>query len=119
SRRVIAIHGRPPSTTTCARSRGACSSSGPAAIWPAPGSRCTAYDRGRLLAAGSATAARRAGRRQALCRSRNCVRRRRGGSGPDPVRELLFNHPKLLAVELLTTPSTAAVLAVRLGVTGA
>lgn len=41
------------------------------------------------------------------------------GEGPDPVRELLFNNPKLLAVELLTTPSTAAVVAVRLGVTGA
>jgi predicted O-methyltransferase YrrM len=34
--------------------------------------------------------------------------------GPDPVRELLFNHPDLMAVELLTTPQTAAVLAVRL-----
>ena len=34
--------------------------------------------------------------------------------GPDPVRELLFNHPELVAVELLTTPQTAAVLAVRL-----
>jgi predicted O-methyltransferase YrrM len=33
---------------------------------------------------------------------------------PDPVRELLFNHPDLMAVELLTTPQTAAVLAVRL-----
>jgi predicted O-methyltransferase YrrM len=39
--------------------------------------------------------------------------------GPDAVRELLFNNPKLLAVEILTTPETAAVLAVRLGVTGA
>jgi predicted O-methyltransferase YrrM len=35
-------------------------------------------------------------------------------TGPDPVRELLFNHPELVAVELLTTPQTAAVLAVRL-----
>jgi predicted O-methyltransferase YrrM len=34
--------------------------------------------------------------------------------GPDPVRDLLFNHPDLVAVELLTTPQTAAVLAVRL-----
>jgi predicted O-methyltransferase YrrM len=34
--------------------------------------------------------------------------------GPDPVRELLFNHPDFVAVELLTTPQTAAVLAVRL-----
>jgi predicted O-methyltransferase YrrM len=33
---------------------------------------------------------------------------------PDPVRELLFNRPDLMAVELLTTPQTAAVLAVRL-----
>ena len=34
--------------------------------------------------------------------------------GPDPVRELLFNHPNLVAVEVLTTPQTAAFLAVRL-----
>ena len=40
-------------------------------------------------------------------------------TGPDPVHELLFDNPKLLAVELLTTPTTVAVLAVRLGVTGA
>jgi predicted O-methyltransferase YrrM len=33
--------------------------------------------------------------------------------GPDPVRELLFRHPHLVAVEILTTPRTAAVLAVR------
>ena len=39
--------------------------------------------------------------------------------GTDPVRELLLDNPKLLAVELLTTPGTAMVLAVRLGVTGA
>jgi predicted O-methyltransferase YrrM len=31
----------------------------------------------------------------------------------DPVRELLFRDPRLLAVEVLTTPTTAAVLAVR------
>jgi predicted O-methyltransferase YrrM len=37
--------------------------------------------------------------------------------GSDPVRELLFNHPELVAVELLTTPQTAAVLAVRLEAT--
>ena len=37
--------------------------------------------------------------------------------GPDPVRELLFNHPDLVAVEVLTTPQTAAVLAVRLATT--
>jgi predicted O-methyltransferase YrrM len=33
--------------------------------------------------------------------------------GPDPVRELLFGHPQLVAVEILTTPSTAAVVAAR------
>jgi predicted O-methyltransferase YrrM len=33
--------------------------------------------------------------------------------GTDPVRELLFNHPHLVAVEILTTPQTAAVLAAR------
>ena len=37
-----------------------------------------------------------------------------GRPGPDPVRELLFGHPKLLAVEILTTPATAAVVAARL-----
>jgi predicted O-methyltransferase YrrM len=39
--------------------------------------------------------------------------------GPDPVRELLFNHPELVAAELLTTPRTAAVIAVRLVATDA
>jgi predicted O-methyltransferase YrrM len=33
--------------------------------------------------------------------------------GPDPVRELLFNHPQLVAVEILTSPDTAAVIAVK------
>ena len=33
---------------------------------------------------------------------------------PDPVRELLFNHPQLVAVEILTTPKTAAIVAARL-----
>jgi predicted O-methyltransferase YrrM len=33
--------------------------------------------------------------------------------GPDPVRELLFGHPELLAVEILTTSQTAAVVAVK------
>lgn len=33
--------------------------------------------------------------------------------GPDPVRELLFGHPELVAVEILTTPQTAAVIVVR------
>lgn len=37
--------------------------------------------------------------------------------GPDPVRELLFGHPPLVAVEILTTPATAAVIAVRSEVT--
>jgi predicted O-methyltransferase YrrM len=31
----------------------------------------------------------------------------------DPVRELLFGHPQLVAAEILTTPTTAAVVAVR------
>jgi predicted O-methyltransferase YrrM len=34
--------------------------------------------------------------------------------GPDPVRALLFGHPQLVAVEILTTPTTAAVIAARL-----
>jgi predicted O-methyltransferase YrrM len=37
-----------------------------------------------------------------------------GRPGPDPVRELLFGHPQLVAVEILTTPDTAAVVAARL-----
>ena len=36
-----------------------------------------------------------------------------GWSGPDPVRELLFTHPQLVAVEILTTPASAAVVASR------
>jgi predicted O-methyltransferase YrrM len=36
-----------------------------------------------------------------------------GRPGPDPVRELLFGHPELVAVEILTTPETAAVVAAR------
>jgi len=31
----------------------------------------------------------------------------------DPVRTLLFGHPDLVAVEVLTTPSTASIVAVR------
>jgi predicted O-methyltransferase YrrM len=31
----------------------------------------------------------------------------------DPVRELLFEHPELVAAEVLTTPSTSAIVAVR------
>jgi predicted O-methyltransferase YrrM len=33
--------------------------------------------------------------------------------GPDPVRELLFNHPQLVAVEILTSPGTAVVIAAK------
>jgi predicted O-methyltransferase YrrM len=33
--------------------------------------------------------------------------------GPDPVREFLLNHAELVAVELLTTPSTSAIIAAR------
>lgn len=33
--------------------------------------------------------------------------------GPDPVREFLFEHPDLVAVEILTTPATAAVVAAK------
>jgi predicted O-methyltransferase YrrM len=36
-----------------------------------------------------------------------------GRPGHDPVRELLFNHPQLIAVEILTTPATAAIVASR------
>jgi hypothetical protein len=42
-----------------------------------------------------------------------------GREGPDSVRELLFNQPELVAVEVLLTPQTAAVLAVRLEATDA
>jgi predicted O-methyltransferase YrrM len=33
--------------------------------------------------------------------------------GPDAVREFWLNHPQLAALELLTTPETAAILAIR------
>ena len=36
-----------------------------------------------------------------------------GRPGPDPVRDWLFGHPRLVAAEILTTPNTAAILAVR------
>jgi predicted O-methyltransferase YrrM len=36
-----------------------------------------------------------------------------GRAGPDPVRELLFNHAQLVAIEILTTPRTAAVIAAK------
>jgi predicted O-methyltransferase YrrM len=32
---------------------------------------------------------------------------------PDPVRELLFGHPELVAAEILTTPRTAAIVAAK------
>jgi predicted O-methyltransferase YrrM len=34
---------------------------------------------------------------------------------PDPVREFLFHHPQLAAVELLTTPDMAVIVAARRG----
>jgi predicted O-methyltransferase YrrM len=34
---------------------------------------------------------------------------------PDAVRDLLFHHPKLVAVELLTTPRTAVIVAAKRG----
>jgi len=33
--------------------------------------------------------------------------------GPDPVRSFLFEHPQLVAVEILSTPSTAAIVAAK------
>jgi predicted O-methyltransferase YrrM len=36
-----------------------------------------------------------------------------GRPGPDPVRTFLLDHPQLLAVEVLTTPSTAAIVATK------
>jgi predicted O-methyltransferase YrrM len=36
-----------------------------------------------------------------------------GFPGPDPVRDWLFGHPDLVSVEILTTPSTAAILTAR------
>jgi predicted O-methyltransferase YrrM len=38
-----------------------------------------------------------------------------GRPGPDPVREFLLGHPQLLGVEILTTPSTAAIIATKRG----
>jgi predicted O-methyltransferase YrrM len=34
-----------------------------------------------------------------------------GRPGPDPVRDFLLGHPQLVAVEILTTPVTAAIVA--------
>lgn len=36
-----------------------------------------------------------------------------GQSGPDPVREFWLDHPSLASIELLTTPKTAVILAIR------
>jgi predicted O-methyltransferase YrrM len=33
--------------------------------------------------------------------------------GPDPLREWFFGHPQLIAVEILTTPATAAIIATK------
>jgi predicted O-methyltransferase YrrM len=38
-----------------------------------------------------------------------------GRPGPDPVREFWLNHPEIAAVELLTTPQTAAIVGTRAG----
>jgi predicted O-methyltransferase YrrM len=38
-----------------------------------------------------------------------------GRPGPDPVREFWLNHPQIAALELLTTPSTAAIVGTRSG----
>jgi predicted O-methyltransferase YrrM len=35
------------------------------------------------------------------------------GYGPDPVRDFFFGNPELVAVEILTTPETAALLVTR------
>jgi predicted O-methyltransferase YrrM len=36
-----------------------------------------------------------------------------GRPGPDPVRDFLLGHPQLVAVEVLTTPTTAAIVAAK------
>jgi predicted O-methyltransferase YrrM len=38
--------------------------------------------------------------------------------GPDPVRDLFFGHPEFVVAEILTTPSTAALLATRVATDG-
>ena len=38
-----------------------------------------------------------------------------GRLGPDPVREFWLNHPRIAALEILTTPSTAAIVGTRSG----
>ena len=37
-----------------------------------------------------------------------------GRTRPDPVREFWLEHPRLVAIELLTTPKAAVILAIRL-----
>ena len=36
-----------------------------------------------------------------------------GFPGPDPLRELFFGHPDLIATEILTTPESAAIIATK------
>ena len=36
-----------------------------------------------------------------------------GRPGPDPVRDFWLDHPRLAATEILTTPATSAIVAVR------
>ena len=38
-----------------------------------------------------------------------------GRPGPDPVREFWLNHPRIAALEILTTPQTAAIVGTRSG----
>jgi predicted O-methyltransferase YrrM len=38
-----------------------------------------------------------------------------GPPGPDPVREFWLNHPRIAALEILTTPSAAAIVGTRSG----
>ena len=40
------------------------------------------------------------------------------GYGPDPVRDFFFGNPELAAVEILTTPKTAALLVTRVAAGG-
>ena len=38
-----------------------------------------------------------------------------GRPGPDPVREFWLDHPEIVALEIMTTPETAAILGTRHG----
>ena len=38
-----------------------------------------------------------------------------GRPGPDPVREFWLDHPKIVGLEIMTTPETAAILGTRRG----